>query len=324
MSYNVQNLFDELEDGNEYPEYRKGAWTHELFERKIECLGEVIKKAFPGGPDILVLQEVENRRALIQLRDRHLRNMGYRAIIIVPGQGSATNVAVISRLPVIRSRSHSLGSFKGKPLRSILELEIEYRNRKLYLFNNHWKSKTGGTRETEPARLKASAFLRKRIGEILKQDPGADIVVAGDFNDNVEEYLEWDRKYQTALIPAEIETSEEYNSSSVFLALNKASAELDGDRLVLYEPWYELAGQSWGSFVYRGRWQTPDHILLSAGLFDDLGFCYKSGSFRPMRSAFLLDSKTGYPKGLSAKKRPERKIKGYSDHLPLLITLYVN
>ena len=66
MSYNVENLFDDVRDGTEYREFDpgRGAWNTESFQLRIKALSEVVRKAVPGGPDILLLQEVENENAL--------------------------------------------------------------------------------------------------------------------------------------------------------------------------------------------------------------------------------------------------------------------
>jgi hypothetical protein len=91
-----------------------------------------------------------------------------------------------------------------------------------------------------------------------------------------------------------------------------------GERIVLYDPWFELREEMRGSYVFQGEWQTMDHILLSSGLFDSRGFTYRQGSFSVARLPFLLSTK-GFPKKWSGLKGP----RGYSDHLPLLITLGV-
>ncbi len=61
-----------------------------------------------------------------------------------------------------------------------------------------------------------------------------------------------------------------------------------------------------------------DHMLLSAGLFDAVGFTYRWGSFGPVRLAFLLS-----PDGTPRSSADPRGGRGYSDHLPLLVTLDV-
>ena len=84
---------------------------------------------------------------------------------------------------------------------------------------------------------------------------------------------------------------------------------------MLYEPWYELPEAKRGSYFYQGGWETMDHILLSAGLFDTHGFHYHPGSFTALRLAFLLR-----PNG-TPRSGHLTGTRGYSDHLPLLLTL---
>jgi hypothetical protein len=59
-----------------------------------------------------------------------------------------------------------------------------------------------------------------------------------------------------------------------------------------------------------------DHILLSPGLLDSAGMRYRKGSFRVVRFPFLL-----LPDGTPRKWSHLKGGRGYSDHLPLLVTL---
>jgi hypothetical protein len=68
--------------------------------------------------------------------------------------------------------------------------------------------------------------------------------------------------------------------------------------------------------VYQKEWQTMDHILLSPGLFDTESFTYRWGSFAAVRLPFLL-----LPDGSPKKWNGLRGARGYSDHLPLVVTL---
>jgi hypothetical protein len=221
----------------------------------------------------------------------------------------------------------------------ILEAEIEYENHRLIIFNNHWKSKRGGGRESEPARLASSVMIVERIREIQEEghkvvgqpsdengersprggeSAASDIVVLGDLNENIEEYHERGKEYPTALMPYDggAEAGERADES-LWLTAAAGKAGWDGQRLVMYEPWYEKERGERGSYVYRRTWQTPDHILLGAGLFDGRGIIYEEGGFRVLRSSFLVDENTGFPKFRRGAGRL------YSDHLPLLVTLKV-
>jgi len=311
MSYNVHNLFDDVDDGSEYAEFKseKSIWGTEQFEEKLKTLAQVIRKCCFKGADVIALQEVENLNALRLLRERYLKGMGYNYAVIAPQEGVAVRVALLSRLPVRQVRCHSMPEWRGRPLRNILEAELEYKGNTFFIFNNHWKSKSGGVRPTEQGRLYAASVILRRIRSILEERPAADIVILGDFNENVEEYLEVKGGvkgdgYQTALIPMSAPFEESYGTTSIFLADQPEAAGIFNGRLVCYDPWYELDPQKQGSYLFRGRWQTPDHILLSAGLFDGQGLTYQPGDFRVERSNILLKWV-------------------YSDHLPLIITLRI-
>ncbi len=66
----------------------------------------------------------------------------------------------------------AVGPWKGTtPLRDILEAQIEMEGHSSMYFNNHWKSKTEGTRVTEPSRRESASVLAARIREMLAQDP---------------------------------------------------------------------------------------------------------------------------------------------------------
>jgi endonuclease/exonuclease/phosphatase family metal-dependent hydrolase len=318
MSYNVENLFDDVRNGTEYREFdpERGVWRADLFKARIDSIAEVVRKAVPGGADILLFQEIENENALRTLVKDGLQGMGYAWEVIVPKKGLAANVAMVSRLPVARVRAHAVGPWKGTtPMRDIIEAEIEVGGHLLYVFNNHWKAKTDGVRATEPSRLESASVLAGRIREILKHDVSADILAVGDFNENIDEYERTGKKYQTALLPDEGNPPGAYASRSIFLSHEPIRLGVSGARLVLYEPWFEMAPSRRGSYFYQGGWLTVDHVLLSWGLLDSRGFSYRRGSFGPVKLDFLL-LPGGAPKRWKGLTGP----RGYSDHLPLLIT----
>ena len=66
-----------------------------------------------------------------------------------------------------------------------MEIQLTIEENKLIIFNNHWKSKSGGALETEPARNAAAAILNKRIGELVQSSPGTPIIIAGDLNETL-------------------------------------------------------------------------------------------------------------------------------------------
>jgi endonuclease/exonuclease/phosphatase family metal-dependent hydrolase len=320
-SYNVENLFDDRYQGREYPEYSGELWSRELYYRKLSAIARAVKAASARGPDILCLQEIESELALRELRDRHLRGLGYRFLVFVPQEQTATTIACVSRIPIARTRVHAVGSLAGVPLRHILEMQVEYEGSTLYLFNNHWKSKTGGVEQTAAARRQAAKVLTARLREILQSDPEADLLVVGDLNENLDEYDQAEGRYRTATAPDH--APENRNSTAetevLFITPNPERAGCRDGGVVLYEPWYELPPEQRGSSVYQGRWQTPDRILLSSGLFDRAGFVYSPSSFQVVRAKFLVDPQSGFPRRWRHTR--EGADHGTSDHLPLRLTI---
>jgi len=320
-SFNVENLFDDRWEGSEYPEYGPDKWSREQYYRKLSAIGRAVHAISPRSPDILCLQEVESERAARDLRDRQLREYGYRYLAFVPQEQAVTNVACLSRIPVVRTRVHTVGSFAGVPLRHILEIQLEVEGSVLYLFNNHWKSKTGGVKQTAEARRQAAEVLSERVRRILQSAPEADLIVLGDLNENLEEYEQ--AGYRTATVPDIFPDTPNGTAemNALFFTATPEQAGLREKRVVLYEPWYELPPEQRGSAVYQGRWQTPDRMLLSSGLFDREGFFYSPGSFRVLRASFLVDPQSGFPRRWRHPGSGAGADSGTSDHLPILLTI---
>ena len=318
MSYNVENFFDDVHSGTEYPEFdpSRGKWTTDMFLARADAIAEVIRKAVPGGPDIAVLQEVENENALQTLIRRGLTGMGY-AGVFVPKPGVSANVAFLSRLPVARVRSFGVGPWKSTaPMRDIVEADIMDQGHTLYVLDNHWKAKTGGARQTERSRVESAGVLARRIEEILAQDPGADIVAAGDMNESADEYQRVGRTYPTALMP-DTERQAPDPLAAIYLSGAPAGLGVSGGRLELFDPWLAMAPDQRGSYFFQGDWLTMDHMLLSPGMLDGTAFTYRAGSFGALHLPFLLTPE-GTPRS-SADPRGH----GYSDHLPLLMLIDV-
>ena len=310
LSYNVENLFDDVDDGTEYDDFdpERGEWGSREFDDKLKSVAEVLRRSYPGGPDIAALQEVENLNVLNALCDRYLPDYTHRMLASSPGQ--AVHCALISRYPIVRTHTLDAGIYDGRKQRYIIEAEIEAFGNRLIVFNNHWKSKIGGVRETEAARLASARALSRRLEILFREDPASDIVVIGDLNENLDEFERTGEAYRTALLPQYADVP---CAGCLYLTDDPLHTGMTEDRFILYSPWYEIAG---GSYVYQGEWQTPDHFLLSTGLFDSQGFRYEKGNFQVLRSAYLTDERTGFP-------RRDASIQG-SDHLPLLLVLNID
>ncbi|MFO7848512.1 MAG: endonuclease/exonuclease/phosphatase family protein [Spirochaetia bacterium] len=312
LSYNVENLFDDVANGNEYYQYdpSRGEWTTELFHRKLASLSEAILYSPRGGADILVLQEVENINAVETLGDHYLKGGGYRHIQMTATPDSAIQMACMSRYPIISSRVHRTAVDTLSPTRPVMEVVVDIDGVLCTLLINHWKSKYGGAEETEPSRRASAALIRRRTAEIKEEHPERDTVVVGDLNVRTDEYEYIDKAYPTALMPLSEARSFPKETDALFIT---DSPEKTDGTVTFYSPWLEEEINPPGSYVYGGEWEQIDHFLFGPSLFDGNGLDYHD--FSVEAPDFIL-RKDGYPYSFYRGAGT-----GYSDHLPLLLVL---
>ncbi len=325
LTYNVENLFDDVDNGTEYREYDPsgGAWNTELFHRKLQRVAEVLRAASPGGADIVALQEVENEKALTSLNNLYLKGMGYRAIL-GQSEGSAGCVALLCRLPVSRIQLHRIATESAEPLRTVLEVEVDSRGAPLILFVNHWKSKEGEGEATEPLRRASAAVVARRLAALRVEEAQAAVLVVGDLNEQRDEFARNGGRYRTALMPSEAladaaavhpettcDGSLYVTASLIESPAQHSAAAKGGERVALYDPWVEALDQ--GSIWYAGSWEAIDHILVGPTLLDGTNLCFEG--FAVVKRPFMLDAA-----GCPLRFNPQNGA-GYSDHLPLLLTL---
>lgn len=313
LTYNVQNLFDDVNDGTEYDEFipAAGGWSSDLFHLKLQRVSEVLTRFPGGGADIILLQEVENENALEMLLTHYLKGGGYRYSAVSNASDTAVQTAVLSRFPITRVRAHAV-TLKGRPVgRPILECRLEVGGRQLILFCCHWKSKSGGAEQTEPARIAAAGVLADLLQTKAAEEALVPVLVAGDLNECIDEWDLNSGTYRTALMPAARIGMNGETGESIFVSGVFSDAGIDDGHAVLFSPW--LAQDDYpGSYSYRGTWERIDHFLLNECFKDKRGIEYDS--FRVIDDVLLLDDE-GFP----ARWIPDLE-RGYSDHLPLLLS----
>jgi endonuclease/exonuclease/phosphatase family metal-dependent hydrolase len=127
MTFNVQNLFDTVDDAEkddkaflpiaakESPEHIDACteiaveswrneclaldWSESLLETTLAALARAIRQV-DGGPDIIAFQEVENAAVVERLRSEYLAELGYQSVILIEGQDlRGIDVGFLSKLP---------------------------------------------------------------------------------------------------------------------------------------------------------------------------------------------------------------------------------
>lgn len=229
MQYNLENLFDTQHDVNTedytylplslkktFPGFQEichklGSesyiheclnldWSEAIVSKKIQNLSRVIKSfdATGKGPDILIVEEIENKNILNKLVTKGLAGMGYQYLVLIEGDDSrGIDVAVVSKYPVTQALHHSL-FVNGVKLdtRGILEVKIAVENQDVVVFANHWPS------QSNPV---AQRIASARLLNELAQKVNADLVIAaGDFN-TISTDLPSPFSLLTSFIDAEVE-----------------------------------------------------------------------------------------------------------------------
>ena len=334
MTWNMQALFDGVDDGNEYDDYLMSAgWSKEKYQGRISVISKAIG-GMNGVPDIIAIQEIESEQVISDLADS-LSGHGYTWTHFANSPDMSLGIGIVSRYPFKETRSHSINVNGDAVPRPVLEVRVnaekanvknETGDASLVLFICHWKSKLGGEAVTEEARRASARIIIRRIRELAEQEPGLPVIVMGDLNENHDEFYRRNGEAICALLPDDPRSAEltdfygidaslcaEHQKDFIIISKNKPPQAhyFLGQPVALYSPWTnELEN---GSYFYKNEWETIDHFLLSHQFFD--------GSEWEFDSCVVVD----YPPFTSTVGRPvaynPRTGSGLSDHLPLLLSL---
>lgn len=173
MSYNSENFF----------ESRRGIVKR---PKSVKALAEAIRQE---DPDVIAFQEVGDRELLASFNQKHLDGKYPNVVIFpLPNNDRGIRVAIMSKrdVRVVDAKSHwkeQCGNNSNCGKRDFLEATFEtgtgYR---FTVYNGHFKSMRGGEKKTMPTRLSEATSAARIIGDRLKVDPDANLIVVGDLN----------------------------------------------------------------------------------------------------------------------------------------------
>lgn len=311
-SYNVENLFDMNDDGNEYEQYIPNTawgWNEEMHRIKLKNTAQVIKDI---GADIIGLQEIESLTALKELKtELNRQGLYYQYSAFAKKKNSAVAVGLLSRYPIKSALSHSVSSHPA--YRDILEVKLDINGEILKVYVNHWKSKSG----PESMRIESAKVLKKIITE--NKEP---YILLGDFNSDYEEYKTFVR-------------NRKHNDTAGRTGINHILKTIDDDENpityasfrecndCLYNLWYDVDSYNRWSHEFRGQSEALDNMIISKTLIDGKGIEYVKGSFQRFEKPYLFYKGKPYRWQQSRKKPKHHLGEGYSDHLPIVATLRV-
>lgn len=288
--YNVENLFDTLDspdtDDAEFLPDAKNQWNGERYQEKIAHINQVITEI--DEPLIMGFCEIENRNVVADIVNGGELKGTHGVVHFESSDARGIDNAIIydsTKLKLIESGFIRFAMPDGDgPTRDIVWANFGYKNENIYVMVNHWPSRRGGEVESEPKRLIAATAAAHFIDSLQSLDKKAQIVFMGDLND-----------YPTDRAPQMI--SERLKP------------------LITAE-----SGEFCGSNNYRGEWNILDHIMVSKTTTKKkgLGVPKKSGEIHS--PDFLL---TTYKDEIVPFRTygGGNYLKGYSDHLPVSVTV---
>jgi len=310
MFYNVENLFDTINDPHKNDEdFLPSGNNHWNSWRYSEKLKNIYKVATAVGgwepPDVMGVCEIENRLVLEQLiKWTPLRNFNYEIVHHESPDNRGIDVGLIYRRDKFSPLEHEAlkVSFEDNPdfkTRDILYVKALVMNKDtLHLFVNHWPSRLGGAMESEEKRILAASVARKKIDAVLKLNPSANILLMGDFNDYP-------------------------NDRSLNETLRAVGKTIEAKNGRLFNLMFEIAEKHDGSHKYQGHWGALDQVIVSSLMLQEgHSLRVENNSATIFKNPFLLKEDERWM-GTKPSRTYEgfKYTGGFSDHLPVFVDL---
>ncbi len=281
LTFNVQNLFDGVENGTEYTDYQEGRWGTPQYEKRLKAIGKALQSLRPS-PNILAFQEVENEDVVRDLQRYYLPRM--RHLAISKKTDSAIQVAVLSSYAIEKQNTHQIHDARSFRVRPVLEVELRVpglTSNTLQLLVVHFKSK----RPTGHAIYTSDAIREYQFRLLYANiDPQIPSLIMGDFNDE--------------------------------LAYEKLFAQGRGDaQTQLVDPLQHYTRASpQGSYYYQSQWIRLDHVLFDRVFLQH----FSDVVIQEIRKEPFVVIQEGTEKPNSFY-RYRNNFDAVSDHLPLMV-----
>jgi len=300
MFYNVENLFDTVDDttrnDEEFLPDGSRRWTANRYNKKISALSRAISAAGEWDlPALIGLCEVENEEVVKDLAFGTILSAGNYGVVHTDSPDlRGIDVALLYRHDYFRIaevRSWVPERPDNDPFlsRNLLYVKAVMDRDTLHVIVCHFPSRRGGVLATQGAREEMAELLRARTDSLLSAVADAAIIVMGDFNAGP--------------------------GDEIMKDITR------GDLLVNAAGLIPSGGM--GTYRYQGQWEVIDQFLVSPSLADGSGpFQSVMESIKVPDAPFLFTDDPDYPgKKPFATYGGFRWAGGYSDHLPVVITI---
>jgi len=183
--YNVENLMDVWDDP-----YTDDEQTPVKQYKEINAVAKLIDQV---DPDIMAISELENEGVLRSVVHEFLVDKGYNYVTSsMTNDGRGVRLGLISRKPIISVTSHRFQDLRHPDsnkryrfARDLFYIKIQATpTRVLHVFAVHLKSMRDSTDDPKSEHWRSAEAIgaRRIIGDVLKAEPDAWVVMLGDFN----------------------------------------------------------------------------------------------------------------------------------------------
>lgn len=314
--YNLENLFDTIDDPNkndeEFLPNGKNRWDANKYLYKLDQMSSVITQiggphvpgdpVMNGGPAVIGVSEIENIGVLEDLCATDvMKKSKYRPVLIEGPDRRGVDVGLLYREDMFELKStNSFRLYTDNEnffTRDQLLVSGTIDGEMMHFIVVHWPSRRGGEKRSASLRAAAADLARHIVDSICTVDPQAKIFIMGDYNDNP-------------------------TNKSVTAHLKAAPTEAEALETGLLDPMYQMFKKDgYGSNAYRDSWSLFDQIVVSKGLLGKDFSSFKLYKTRIFNKKFLCQKEgsfSGYPLRTFVGTTFQG---GYSDHFPVYMFL---
>ena len=311
--YNLENLFDTINDPNKFDEYSPimelKTNREAIYKKKVKNMSHVIAdigfEVTKNTPAIIGVSEVENKDVLEDVvNDSLLRDKNYGIVHYDSPDARGIDVALLYQKKIftpLNTSNHVLKIYDDQSQKRVytrdqLLVSGNLDGELIHLIVNHWPSRRGGEARSRPKRIAAAKLNKRLVDSLQALDPYAKVFIMGDLNDNP-------------------------TNASVKTILKAKKDRSKVGLKGIYNPMESFYANGVGTNAYRDNWNLFDQIMISKPLlekdFSSFRF-YKAGIFN---KPYLIHNKGKY-KGYPFRSFSNGSFTGgFSDHLPVYMYL---
>lgn len=300
--YNVENLFDTIDNPNEndaeYLPTSKSEWNTKKYELKLKHIAKTLAAMLDTiQPLVIGLSEIENDKVLEDLLAQPaLKKFNFGVVHRDSPDERGIDCALLYNKNALDESFSAFISIHFPFDPSDETREIVYlkgyinEGEPIWFFVNHWPSRLGGKEKSDAKRAYVAQVLKDKIENIYLGEKFARVVVMGDFNDNPND-----------------------STLSILSVVKKNSRAEQMTNLM--KP---LARQNQFSLRYKEENDIFDQFIVSQNLLDKSNPYYmRLDGAHIFNPPSLLYNDPTYGLVPSRTFARGRWVGGYSDHLPV-------